>query len=47
MTEPPDLRIDVAAPLPAEVTGGKPLHIEAWVFLSPNPHAKAGFYNAS
>ena len=33
MTEPLDLRIDVAAALPIEITGGEPLHIAAWVFL--------------
>ena len=33
MTDPLDLRIDVAAALPAEVTGGEPLHVAAWVFL--------------
>ena len=33
MTEPLDLRIDVAGVLPAEVPGGEPLHIAAWVFL--------------
>jgi surfactin synthase thioesterase subunit len=33
MAEPLDLRIDVAAALPLEVTGAEPLHIAAWVFL--------------
>lgn len=31
--DPIDLRVDVAHALPAEVTGGEPLHIAAWVFL--------------
>lgn len=33
MTEPIDLRLDVADALPDAITGGEPLHIAAWVFV--------------
>src|SRR5690606_28161050 len=33
VTEPIDLRLDVAGALPEAITGGEPLHIAAWVFL--------------
>jgi len=33
VTEPIDLRLDVAGALPEAITGGEPLHIATWVFL--------------
>ena len=54
MREPIDLRIDVVAALPPAITGGDAALIDVPIYInqcerdvSPDPHAKPGYYKAS